>query len=41
MDGQVYAGLIVCSHNANTLCQAQFDRVTVQSGTKAGPSVPE
>jgi hypothetical protein len=41
MGGQVYAGLVVCSHNAQTLCQAQFDRVTVEGGTKAAPPAHE
>ncbi|MDD5139116.1 MAG: hypothetical protein PHY43_02515 [Verrucomicrobiales bacterium] len=31
-------GLIVCSHNAGTLCQAQFDQVTLQTNLDASPA---
>ena len=41
MGGQVYAGLVVCSHNAAALCQAQFDRVTVEGKAKVAPPAPE
>jgi DNA-directed RNA polymerase subunit RPC12/RpoP len=31
-------GLVVCSHNAGTLCQAQLDEVTLQTDGKSGSS---
>jgi len=36
MGSPVYAGLVVSSHNAGALCEAQFDHVTLL-GTKAAP----
>jgi regulation of enolase protein 1 (concanavalin A-like superfamily)/DNA-directed RNA polymerase subunit RPC12/RpoP len=36
MAGQVYAGLAVCAHNNEALCQAQFDNVTLQTDLVAG-----
>ena len=39
MSPNTQIGLIVCAHNAGTLCQAQFDNVTLQSDLKASPAV--
>ena len=34
MGSQVYAGLVTCSHKNETLCQAQFDNVTLHKDVK-------
>jgi hypothetical protein len=36
MATNVQIGLIVCAHKVGTLCQAQFDRVTLHTGKNAG-----
>jgi regulation of enolase protein 1 (concanavalin A-like superfamily)/DNA-directed RNA polymerase subunit RPC12/RpoP len=38
LGNRAYAGLAVCSHNNETLCQAQFDNVTLQTKSKTGPA---
>jgi hypothetical protein len=45
MSPNVQMGLIVCSHNDGTLCQAQFDQVTwrvenMRNGATPGPASP-
>ncbi|MBN1518328.1 alpha-L-fucosidase, partial [Candidatus Sumerlaeota bacterium] len=39
MSSSLYAGLAVCSVNDGVLCQAQFDNVTIQTGSLLFPSV--
>jgi hypothetical protein len=36
MTANTLIGLAVCAHKAGTLCQAQFDQVTLQTGNDAG-----
>jgi DNA-directed RNA polymerase subunit RPC12/RpoP/regulation of enolase protein 1 (concanavalin A-like superfamily) len=40
VSGRLFAGLAVSSHNNGTLCQAQFDNVTLRAELKAGPAEP-
>jgi hypothetical protein len=37
MSSPVYVGLVVCSHNNGTLCEAQFDHVTLLGNITAAP----
>ena len=38
MSPSTQIGLIVCAHNAGTLCQAQFNQMTLQAALKTSPA---